>query len=160
MDDDVALEAIADERLSTKVRDVQIRHIATYRQGAHGESELSVTMVKKMSPRQRRENRTTWVVGSQSHPVTSYEASIKSLRAEDLFMENRAMCIGQRASWDCDILEEAGVFEAICRPALGMIASLDDVGTFNNNEQPLTARNAPNDTAAAYRQRPGEVVFW
>ncbi|KAJ6446128.1 actin-like ATPase domain-containing protein [Purpureocillium lavendulum] len=126
VDDDVALEAIADERLSTKVRDVQIRHMATYRQGAHGESELSVTMVKKMSPRQRRENRTTWVVGSQSHPVTSYEASIKSLRAEDLFMENRAMCIGQRASWDCDILEEAGVFEAICRPALGMIASLDD----------------------------------
>ncbi|KAL3964053.1 hypothetical protein ACCO45_001057 [Purpureocillium lilacinum] len=160
---EVALEAIRDERLRAVITDIRVRHVAKYRQGERGRSELSIIMMKRMNLSQWRDRRANWVAGSpgqDGYPVTSYEASITSLRAKELLMENQNMTIGQRASWDCDLLEAEGVFEAICWPALSMIASMDEIGTLNDNGQRLTAQRSFNDTTAGGSQRRGKTVFW
>ncbi|UNI14691.1 hypothetical protein JDV02_001293 [Purpureocillium takamizusanense] len=163
VDGEVALEAIQDERLRATITGIRVRHVAKYRQGEHGESELSVIMVKRMMVSQRRERRATWVVSDgdqQGQPATFYEASITSSRAKELFMENQGMKIGQRASWDCHVLEAEGVFKAICRPAFEMIALMDEIGMLNDNGQRLRAQGSFNDTIAESRQRRGKTVFW
>jgi len=41
--------------------------------------------------------------------------------------------LGQSAKWTADVLKDEGVFEDICRPALGMIPRMDDIGLANDN---------------------------
>lgn len=62
-----------------------------------------------------------------------FEASIQSAKAEEVFRLNKSLEMGEKAGWTGEELDEAGVFEGICRLGLAMIPKMDSIGWANDN---------------------------
>jgi hypothetical protein len=62
-----------------------------------------------------------------------YEASIRSVVADEALAENKTLVHGEIAQWTCERMEEAGAFDDICRPGALMIPKMDDIGSSNDN---------------------------
>lgn len=160
---EVVVETTSDERLKATVDSVSIRHVAQYRHKKAGGSMLSLTMIKRLVPAGRQEKRMKWSVTRQhtkGAPYLFYKASVSSVRAEELFAENRAMKLGEETTWDCDKLEKEGVFEDICRPAFGMVTRMNHIGLLNDNGLGMKGVDAFNDSLAEAKERGGIVSFW
>ncbi|KYK56896.1 hypothetical protein DCS_03902 [Drechmeria coniospora] len=159
----IIVETTTDERLGATVCAVRVLHVAEYRQGVKGGSVLSVTMVKRLSPRKRQEKRMQWSLdlsGHRGYPPIFYEASISSVRAKAILEENVDLKFGDSASWALEHLVGDDILEDICRPALGMMSGMDDIGLNNDNGHRLDGRRTFNDTVAEQEERKGKTKFW
>ncbi|KAF4968479.1 hypothetical protein FSARC_4124 [Fusarium sarcochroum] len=145
---------------------VNIHHQAQYRNGENGPSCLTIDMtrvVEKFPTTSKEEYR------GQSVPVTPpedgllgqwFEASVSSIRAEELFKENAELEIGERSRWTPDALQRQGALKAVCEPALRMVSQMDQVGSSNENGHgPRTDRRA-YDTIQESKERDKKVYFW
>ncbi|PNY22577.1 Uncharacterized protein TCAP_07099 [Tolypocladium capitatum] len=160
---EVVVETTTDERLEATVASVNIRHVAQYRHQETGGSMLSITMTKTLAPAERQEKRMKWCVTRQhtkGAPYIFYQASVSSVRAEELFGENRDMKLGQETTWDSDKLEKEGVFEDICRRAFGMVTHMNHIGLLNDNGLSMKGVNAFNDSLVEAKERGGNAAFW
>ncbi|KAM4055050.1 hypothetical protein HRG_005859 [Hirsutella rhossiliensis] len=159
-----AIETTIDERLGATVESISIRHAARYRQTQETGSILTVAMTKRLVPGEKHEKRMKWRLGQKLYegvPCLWYEVSVSSGRARDLFAENVGMAFGDRTSWDCEQLDREGVFEDICRPALGMITQMDEIGLLNDNGLRQKGHRSFHDSLAEAKERcGGESVFW
>ncbi|PHH88197.1 hypothetical protein CDD83_7856 [Cordyceps sp. RAO-2017] len=159
------IELTADERLKAKVDGISVRRVARYRQEGASASVLSLTMTQRLARRETRGNRETWDTSRAARlnkgvPGLWYEASVSSLRGREMLAENARLRIGEKASWDCDMLEAEGVIEDICRPALGMITQMDHIGQLNHNGLRMGADGSCHDTEAEAQERAGGLKFW
>lgn len=68
-------------------------------------------------------------------PTFWYEASIRSVVAEEVMAVNQTIVLGEKAPWDFARLSELGVIASICKPALRMVQIMDSVGANNDNHQ-------------------------
>ncbi|POR39804.1 Uncharacterized protein TPAR_00024 [Tolypocladium paradoxum] len=160
---EVVVETTTDERLGATVDSVKIRHVAQYRHQETGGSMLSLTMVKRLVPAGKQAKRMKWSVTRQhtkGAPYLFYEASVSSVRAEELFAENRDMRLGEETTWDCDKLEREGVFEDLCRRAFGMVTQMNHIGLLNDNGLGMKGMDAFNDSLAEAKERGRNDKFW
>ena len=122
---------------------VTIRHVAKYK---GGDSFLKVRMMQDMTLNAHfiaNEAADVRVVDAEPDkhdkargiPDKWYEASISSVRAEELLEENALMEWGNEVKWTVEDAKEEGVFAALYKPALAMVSQMDLVGCFNDNRQ-------------------------
>lgn len=168
----LTIEATEDERFGAVIDSVRIRQSAEYRNKKTGGSMLTVNMfrtVRKSLDFYKNDKTAFRGICNLSNPdldVESpslwFEASISSVRAKELFTENIRLPFGDSTSWGCEHLEADGVFEDICRPALGMITRMDGIGSANNNGQGLQIQNTNCTTLPQKKNRDtGETyAFW
>ncbi|KAM0564424.1 hypothetical protein ACHAPJ_000637 [Fusarium lateritium] len=145
---------------------VNIHHRAQYRNGANGSSCLTIDMTRRVErfPITSKEK-----YRGQSVPVTPpedgllgqwFEASVSSIRAEELLKENAELEFGERSRWTPDTMEREGALKAVCEPALRMVSQMDQVGSSNENGHgPRTDRRA-YDTIQESKERDKKVFFW
>lgn len=120
-------------------------------------------MHKRLVPGEKQEKRMKWQLGQslyEGRPCLWYEASVSSGRAQQLFAENVDLEFGDRTCWDCEQLDREGVFEDICRPALGMITRMDAIGLLNDNGLRQKGQASFKDSLVEAKERRGDVVFW
>lgn len=161
----LAIETTEDARLKVTVDNINVRHVARYRLGRKSNSLLSVTMVRKLDKGERQGTRRQWQTGQarvpyRGTPIIWYEATLSSLKAEEMLAENRDMTVGSRVSWDCDRLEAEGVFEDVCRPGFGIITQMDDIGQLNDNGLRMATLNSRRPTEAADKRRGKDYSYW
>ncbi|KAG4265551.1 hypothetical protein FPRO04_00166 [Fusarium proliferatum] len=145
---------------------VRICHEARYRDGKKGPSCLKVTMIRRV---EKRPGIPKGTYRGQSVPVTPpgngrpgqwFEASISSVRAEEIFQENMGLEFGDKTHWTPDILHQQGVFRAISEPALQMVRKMDHVGDSNSNGQgPRTGQQSYSAAQYSMHRQKG-TYFW
>ncbi|KAJ4271761.1 hypothetical protein NW762_000467 [Fusarium torreyae] len=145
---------------------VSIHHRAEYRNGENGPSCLTIDMTRRVErfPITSKEK-----YRGQSVPVTPpedgllgqwFEASVSSIRAEELLKENAELEFGERSRWTPDTMEREGALKAVCEPALRMVSQMDQVGSSNENGHgPRTDRRA-YDTIQESKERDKKAFFW
>lgn len=89
-----------------------------------------------------------------------FEASLRSAKAEKAFELNKSLQTGEKAGWTGEELNEAGVFDGLCRLGLSLIPKMDSIGIANDNgyhpSMTTDARaQASSEDYAAY-----EPGFW
>ncbi|KAK5990541.1 hypothetical protein PT974_08810 [Cladobotryum mycophilum] len=158
-------------KIEGRVENIKIRQVAKYRQKRQG-SELVITAFTTMEETTTNQEgsgtathrRKIWSRrsgnGNGAIPCRWFEAAISSPRAQTLFDQNKVLEFGQRASWDVQQLENDGILQEICQPALSMAASLDLIGCTNNNEQRLDARDAFHNGLMEQKGKKVPFVFW
>lgn len=62
-----------------------------------------------------------------------FEASLRSAKADKAFELNKSLQTGEKAGWTSEELDEAGVFDGICRLGLSLIPKMDSIGMANEN---------------------------
>ncbi|QGI76201.1 hypothetical protein CEK25_001107 [Fusarium fujikuroi] len=145
---------------------VRICHEARYRDGKKGPSCLKVTMIRRV---EKLPGIPKGTYRGQSVPVTPpgngrpgqwFEASISSVRAEEIFQENMGLEFGDKTHWTPDILHQQGVFRAISEPALQMVRKMDHVGDSNSNGQgPRTGQQSYSAAQDSMHRQKG-TYFW
>ncbi|KAF5698306.1 hypothetical protein FGLOB1_12163 [Fusarium globosum] len=145
---------------------VRICHEAWYRDGKKGPSCLKVTMIRRV---EKLPGIPKGTYRGQSVPVTPpgngrpgqwFEASISSVRAEEIFQENMGLEFGGKTHWTPDILHQQGVFRAISEPALQMVRKMDHVGDSNSNGQgPRTGQQSYSAAQDSMHRQKG-TYFW
>ncbi|PFH56859.1 hypothetical protein XA68_15854 [Ophiocordyceps unilateralis] len=161
----LCMETTDDAKLSATVDSINVRHVARYRQGGDSNSLLSVTMVRKLDKGEKQETRRQWHTSParsphNGTPIIWYEASVSSLKAQDMFAENYDMALGSRATWDGDELEAEGVLEDICRPGFGIITQMDDIGSLNDNGLRMGTQNSRRTTAVEEGRSRKDYQYW
>ncbi|RDA94195.1 hypothetical protein CP533_6575 [Ophiocordyceps camponoti-saundersi (nom. inval.)] len=158
------VETTEDARLMATVDSVSVRHVARYRQ-ADSNSLLTVAMVRKLDKGERYEARRKWHTSLprspfRGTPIIWYEASISSVRGRDMLAENVEMALGSKASYTCDDLEANGVFEDTCRPGLGIVNQMDDIGLLNDNGMRMAHDSHRTMIVQEKTKKKTEVVYW
>ncbi|KAL4730375.1 hypothetical protein ACLX1H_002409 [Fusarium chlamydosporum] len=74
-----------------------------------------------------------------------FEASISSIKAEDMLQENVGLELGERTRWNPDALQRYGALTAICEPAIRMVRQMDRVGDSNENGHGTETDQPPFD---------------
>ncbi|PHH79883.1 hypothetical protein CDD82_2108 [Ophiocordyceps australis] len=145
---EVFVETTTDPRLQASIEGVYLRHVARYNNTARTSSILSINMTKKLARAEKQERRMKWKTvlkngqGTGSPPIW-YEAYISSQGAQELLSQNAGLSLGEQASYDGEVLENKGVSEDLCRPALYMITQMNGIGAYNNNGHGVQMRTAP-----------------
>lgn len=87
-----------------------------------------------------------------------FEASISSVKAEELFVQNEELTLGEEAEWTAEQLKQDGVFRSLWGPALQMLKEMDSVGHHNSNGQEIRAPKTEAPTKR--REDDPSYSFW
>ncbi|KAF9771494.1 hypothetical protein IL306_010866 [Fusarium sp. DS 682] len=145
---------------------VLIRHEAMYRDGAKGPSCLKITMTRRVEklpgiPKGRYQGQSVPVAPpGNGQPSQWFEASISSVRGEEMLQENMGLKFGDKTHWTPETLQNQGVFKAICEPTMKMVSQMDQVGDSNSNGHgPRTDRQSYSAVQDSMARQQG-VYFW
>ncbi|KAJ4137777.1 hypothetical protein NW768_003367 [Fusarium equiseti] len=148
------------------VERVRVCHEATYRNGAKGPSCLKTTMFRVV---ERIPGTSKSLYRGQSVPVALprhgqipqwYEATISSIKAEDVLQENVGLELGEQASWSTDELKRHGAFKAVCEPAIRMVRQMDKVGNSNENGHGTQTDQPPFDAVQYLEDKEKKYSYW
>ena len=119
-----------------------IEHIARYESRSQDGRVLVIKMTRPISRTSKEGEIRCFqgVVGAPADKKTRagflsewFEAYITSSVAEHAFKSNLGLKLGEKAAWTTDELEEANVFEVMCRLGLSLIPKMDGIGSTNDN---------------------------
>ena len=158
------------------VERVRVRHVARYRDSPHGGSTfLNITMwrdthmdleagcdVVTNRNRSTRHVRVEPSKNDESKGIANvwYEASISSIRAENVLRENSEIEFGEEVQWTTSKLREEGVFKSLYRPAIAMVEAMDDIGCCNDNGGDPVNDNAMSATKTKVEEDLKNDLFW
>lgn len=142
-----------------KIKNACIIHLARYPSRAQNGRQLVITMTRPFSKQRLEKGKKNVVFKCDINPSNErpthagslsewYEASVRSVVADEAFTENKTLEHGEIAQWTCEQLEEAGAFEDLCRPGLAMIPKMDNIGSSNDigYSSGLTGRSKSGNT--------------
>ncbi|RFN53040.1 hypothetical protein FIE12Z_2623 [Fusarium flagelliforme] len=89
-----------------------------------------------------------------------YEASISSIKAEDVLQENVGLELGEQTSWSTDELKRHGAFKAVCEPAIRMVRQMDKVGNSNENGHGTQTDQPPFDAIQYLEDKEKKYSYW
>lgn len=92
------------------------------------------------------------------HLDSWYEASISSIKADELLKQNNTLELGDEATWTAETLENMGAAKSIYLPACEMIKQMNGIGYHNDNgidPQQLQGLMKKNQTPS-----PKEFKWW
>jgi len=156
----------------TAVVAVRVRHIARYT-SKDGRSLLDLTYLRDMDVQFPEGGEHDDSSRLEAFPMTEavargvfsswYEASVSSVKAEEIFVENEGIATGDESQWDIGTLSAAGVLEALYTPALEMVRQMDGVGATVDNGQGGRYRAPAWNVRQAEARREAEASggeFW
>ncbi|KIL94935.1 hypothetical protein FAVG1_01866 [Fusarium avenaceum] len=145
---------------------VRIHHEANYRNGGRGPSRLTITMTRLVErfpgiTRDKFRGQSVPVVPSRGGQLAQwFEASVSSIRVDEVMQENSSLEFGEKTRWTPETLERQDALKAICEPALRMVSQMDQVGKSNENGHgPRTDRQA-YDAVEDMKERNKNNFFW
>ncbi|KAK3398068.1 hypothetical protein B0T20DRAFT_454094 [Sordaria brevicollis] len=165
-DDKVNLSFSVDPQFKTTITSVRVlskwRHLSQDKQTA-----LDITEVEQLEiqykptlpgmPKSAGEAR-MWTDKTRKMKLDNgevsrwYEASVSSLKLDEILKKNKPLRAGEKAEWSLSELKQDGIHESLCCPALQMLKHMDQVGGLSNNYQqgkPGTIVKRPNDRPRA-----------
>ena len=89
-----------------------------------------------------------------------YEASISSIKAEEVLQENVGLELGEQTSWSTDELKRLGAFKAVCEPAIRMVRQMDKVGNTNENGHGTQTDQPPFDAIQYLEDKEKKYSYW
>ncbi|KAI1068248.1 hypothetical protein LB507_004847 [Fusarium sp. FIESC RH6] len=163
---EVVIQVEPESATGWHIERTRICHEATYRNGAKGPSCLTTTMFRVV---ERIPGTAKGLYRGQSVPVALlshgqigqwYEASISSIKAEDVLQENVGLELGEQTSWSTDEMKRLGAFKAVCEPAIRMVRQMDKVGNTNENGHGTQTDQPPFDAIQYLEDKEKKYSYW
>ena len=135
------------ESITVGMISVIVKQVVRYKDDSDGDSILNITRHETLS--QSLTSSPHEIVfrsinshkkgkkGSLSNPRQWFEASLSSVRCEELLFKHKdleeGICGPPDSPWDCEQLKSEGVFRAFCQAGFDMVAQMDKIGLTNDN---------------------------
>ncbi|KAM0216634.1 hypothetical protein ACHAPA_007584 [Fusarium lateritium] len=145
---------------------VRIHHEANYRNGGRGPSCLTVTMTRLVErfpgvTRDKFRGQSVPVAPSRDGQLAQwFEASVSSIRVDEVLQENARLEFGEKTRWTPEILDRQDALKAICEPVLKMVSQMDQVGRSNENGHGPRTDQQGYDAVEDMKERNKKNFFW
>ncbi|KAK0119916.1 hypothetical protein ONS95_011341 [Cadophora gregata] len=148
------------------IQDVTVRRVYEYKSTIQ-DSTLKVSELQSLDINGGPTEKSYWVFEAlPSNPdqppieklTTWYEASITSVKLDDVLKQNESLDLGDETAWTLEDTANMEVSKAIYSPALEMLKQMDCVGQNGHNGSDYRSRKPSKHVMQAQAKEP--VVWW